>query len=131
MTHIESKTAQINKPAGQLYHELLDFKNFNKVMPDSVTKFEADEDSFLFAMKGMPEVQMRLEEKREPELIRLRSGSKSKIDFALMAHIKPTSEDTCEVKFEFTGKFNAMLRMMVEKPLKNFIENLADKVKEL
>lgn len=130
MTHIESKTTTINKPAEELYHQLLDFRNFNKVMPDSVTKFEADEDSFLFTMRGMPEVQLRLEEKVEPTLIRMRSGS-SKIDFTLMTHITPVTENTCEVKFEFVGKFNAMMRMMVERPLKNFIENLADKLKDL
>ena len=130
MTHIESKTAQVNKPAEQLYHELLNFENFSKVMPEQVTKFEAGKDSFKFSMRGLPEVQLRLEETVEPTLIRMRSGS-TKIDFSLMAHIIPQTADTCEVRFEFVGKFNPMMRMMVEKPLKNFIENLTDKVKEL
>jgi len=130
MTRIESKTAPVNKPAEKLYHELLDFRNFNRVMPESVTKFEADEDSFLFAMKGMPEQRLRLEEKREPEYIRLKSAS-SKLDFSLEAFITPTSDDTCEIKFEFSGKFNPMVRMMVEKPLTKFIQSLADRVQEL
>ncbi len=130
MTRIESKTVTVNKSAQQLFDELSDFRNFNKVMPESVNKFEAHEESFLFGMKGMPEVRLRLEEKREPEYILLKSAS-SKLDFSLACHVKPVSENTCEARFEFVGKFNPMLRMMVEKPLKNFIENLADKMKEL
>ncbi len=130
MTHIESKTAQVNKPAEQVFEELSHFENFNKVMPESVTRFEADEDSFLFSMKGMPEVRLRLEEKQAPNLIRMRSAS-SKLDFSLLAHITAISTNTSEIKFEFSGKFNPMVRMMVERPLKNFIETLADRVAQL
>lgn len=130
MTRIESKKAQVNKPAEALYQELMDFRNFSKVMPDSVTKFEADEDSFLFGLKGMPEQRLRLEEKQEPEYIILKSAS-SKLDFSLVINITPTSDDTCEVQFEFSGKFNPMVKMMVEKPLTKFIETLADRVEDL
>ncbi|MDZ7847717.1 MAG: SRPBCC family protein [Owenweeksia sp.] len=130
MTKIESSKVTVNKPAKKLYDELLNFDNFRKVMPESVTKFEAQSDSFTFAMRGIPEVKLVLQETREPQMIRLRSGS-SKIDFNLLAHIEPTTENTSLVYFEFTGKFNPMMRMMVEKPLTRFIEDLAEKVKEL
>lgn len=129
MTRIESKTVAVNKSAEELFSQLEDFRNFKKVMPESVDKFEADEDSFLFGMKGMPDVRLRLEEKRPPEYMLFRSAS-GKIDFSLEGFITPVSDNTCEVKFEFKGKFNAMVRMMVERPLKNFIENLANKMQE-
>lgn len=129
MTRIESKTVTVNKSAEELFEQLKDLRNFKRVMPDSVDKFEADEDSFLFGMKGMPDVRLRVEEKREPEYIRFKSAS-SKIDFSLEGHVKPVTANTCEVRFEFSGKFNPMVRMMVERPLKNFIENLVDKMKD-
>ena len=130
MTKIESKTVTVNKPAEETFSTLSHFENFEDFMPDSVTKFEADDTSFLFAMKGMPEVRLVLDEKIEPNLIRLKSAS-SKLDFSLTAHINSLTEETSSVKFEFQGQFNAMLRMMVERPLKNFIEKLADQVAEL
>lgn len=129
MTRIESKTVTVDKSANELYNMMLDFRNFHKVMPESVTKFESDENSFLFAMKGMPEVTMVLEEKREPEYILFKSAGK--IEFSLACYLTPKTENTCEAHFEFIGHFNAMLRMMVEKPLKNFIETLADKMSRL
>ncbi|WP_417612744.1 SRPBCC family protein [Owenweeksia hongkongensis] len=125
--NIESKKVIVNKSATELYKQLENFENFGKAMPDSVTKFEADETSFLFGMKGMPEVRMVLEEKNEPELVAFKAAS-SKLDFSLACRIRPINDNSCEAYFDFKGKFNPMLRMMVEKPLKNFIEVLADKL---
>ena len=99
-------------------------------MPDNVQKFEADDDSFMFQMKGLPEVRVTVDETDRPNGIRLKSAS-SKLDFTMACLITSESDSTASAKFEFLGKFNMMMRMMVEKPLKNFLENLADKLKEI
>jgi len=130
MTHIESKKVTVNTSATELYQKLEKPENFKQAMPESVTKFEADDNSFVFGMKGMPEVRLVIKEKVEPELLTFEAAS-SKLDFTLACHITPIDEDTCEAYFHFEGKFNPMLRMMVEKPLKNFIEALADKLPTL
>lgn len=127
---LESKKVTVNSSATDLYKKLENLENFRQAMPESVTKFEADENSFVFGMKGMPEVRLVIKEKKEPELISLEAAS-SKLDFTLACFITPIDETTCEAYFDFEGKFNPMLRMMVEKPLKNFIEALADKLPSL
>ena len=127
---LESKKVTVNSSATDLYKKLENLENFRQAMPESVTKFEADENSFVFGMKGMPEVRLVIKEKKEPELISLEAAS-SKLDFTLACIITRIDENTCEAYFDFEGKFNPMLRMMVEKPLKNFIEALADKLPSL
>lgn len=127
MTKIESKKVTIRKSAEALHAILSKFDNFSKFMPDSVTKFEADEDSFKFGMKGLPEVRLVLEDSQAPNLIKLKSAS-SKIDFSLSALITAITDDSSELKFEFEGNFNPMMRMMVERPLKAFIEDLVNKI---
>ncbi len=127
MTKIESKTVTVNKSDQELYNKLNDFNSFGELMPESVTKFEADNDSFIFGIKGMPEVRLIVDERLEPRLIRLKSVS-SKLDFSLTCHIKAVDDSTSKAFFNFQGNFNPMLKMMVERPLKNFIENLADKL---
>ncbi len=129
-TNIKSKTVQVAKPATEMYSILEDFNNFGKAMPENVTKFEADETSFLFGMKGMPEVRLVLEEKTPHSLIKFKAAS-SKLDFSLSSHITAVDENSCEVQFSFEGNFNPMLKMMVERPLKSFIETLADKMETL
>ncbi len=127
MTRLESKTVSIDKSAQELYAELSHLENFKAYMPDSVTSFYADESSFKFGLKGMPEVRLVMDEVRKPELIKLKSAS-SKIDFSLAANINSINEHSSELKFDFEGKFNPMLKMMVERPLKTFMEELIDKI---
>ncbi|MEQ9262536.1 MAG: SRPBCC family protein [Owenweeksia sp.] len=130
MLHLESKTVTVNKSSEALYDQLRDFKNFNQLMPDAVQKFEADEDSFMFQMKGLPEVRVITDEEKRPDYIKLKSAS-SKLNFTMACHIASLTDDTCQAHFKFDGDFNMMMRMMVEKPLKNFLENLADKLSEI
>lgn len=127
MTRIESKAVTIRKSAEALHAMLSKFDNFSNFMPDSVTKFEADDTSFKFGLKGMPEVRLVLEDNQAPNLIKLKSAS-SKIEFSLSALITALTDDSSELKFEFEGNFNPMMKMMVERPLKNFIEELVNKV---
>tara|TARA_R110002124_G_scaffold215807_1_gene381691 strand:+ start:1807 stop:2199 length:393 start_codon:yes stop_codon:yes gene_type:complete len=130
MTEINSKTVIASKSAKDLYNQLINFQNFGPMMPDSVQKFEADESSFLFQMKGIPEVRLVLDKSEEPGLIQFKSAS-SKLDFTLACLIEAIDENSCRGRFEFRANFNMMLKMMVERPLTNFIENLADKLKEI
>lgn len=127
MTRIESKSVTIRKSAEVLHGILSKFDNFSKFMPDSVTKFEADDTSFKFGLKGLPEVRLVLEDSQAPNMIKMKSAS-GKIDFSLSALITALTDDSSELKFEFEGDFNPMVKMMVERPLKAFIEELVNKV---
>jgi hypothetical protein len=130
MTIIESDIMSIEKSAEALYAQLLDFESFGKMMPDNVQKFESDNNSFLFQLKGAPEVRLVVDETVEPSLISFKSAS-SKLDFTLACNIEAIDANSCKAGFMFNGKFNMMMKMMVEKPLTNFIEKLADKLTEI
>ena len=41
------------------------------------------------------------------------------------------SENKSEVQILFEGQFNPFIKMMVEKPLQSFIDNLTDKIEGL
>ena len=47
------------------------------------------------------------------------------------ATLKPLNETQTEVQMLFEGKFNPFIKMMVEKPLQNFINTLTDKIEQL
>jgi carbon monoxide dehydrogenase subunit G len=123
MLKLQSKTVVVNKTAPALFDYVNDLPNLKAVMPESVERFEADAETFLFGLKGMPDVRLIKHETERPKFLRFKSAS-SKLDFMLTAQIKDLGE-TSELHFEFEGNFNAMMKMMVERPLKNFIEDLA------
>ena len=45
--------------------------------------------------------------------------------------IAPVNENQTEVQLLFDGNFNPFIKMMVEKPLQNFLNALTDKLEQL
>lgn len=123
---IESPSATVNKSDKQVFEFLTDLKNFEQLMPENIDKFEViNENRFLFALKGMPEIV--LERKEQTEFSQLILGAASeKLPFTLKADIKTLEDAKTEVVLSFTGEFNAMMAMMIKSPITNFMGTLAD-----
>lgn len=129
--NLESPKVSVAKPATYLFEQLTDVRNFEKLMPDSIAKFElTGDDSFIFALKGMPEIKLRLKEKTEPNHVKLGAAS-DKLPFGLEARIDAVSESQSDVQLFFEGEFNAMMAMMVKGPISKFIETLANNMHKL
>lgn len=127
---IESRTVAASKSPKEMYEFLTDVKNYRHIMPENITKFEVrDDESFIFALKGMPEIKLRIKEKTPYTRVALGSAS-DKFDFEL-ASLIGESENGSKVQLTFNGDFNPMMAMMVKKPLTNFITKLADGISEL
>lgn len=128
--NIQGTRVVVEKSQKETFEFLSDLKNFEQLMPESIQKFEVDGDSFIFGLKGMPEIRLVLKEKTPYSNVTLGAAS-SKLDFQLVADIQPIDEDSSEVQLEFQGKFNAMMAMMVKKPLTSFIETLTDNLETI
>jgi carbon monoxide dehydrogenase subunit G len=120
----------VKKSQKELYDFLSDLKNFEKLMPESIQKFEVEGNSFLFGLKGMPEIRLVLKEKTPFSNITLGAAS-SKLDFQLVADITSIDANSCEAQLDFNGEFNAMMAMMVKKPLTTFMETLTENMEKL
>ncbi|MBT8260780.1 MAG: SRPBCC family protein, partial [Bacteroidia bacterium] len=61
--NLESPKVTIDKSSQETFNFLSDVKNFEKLMPENISKFEVlDTDKFLFALKGMPEIVLKKRE---------------------------------------------------------------------
>ena len=127
--NLESPKVSIQKSSTTIFEYLSNVGNFEHIMPENIDKFEAGEKSFLFALKGMPEIELQLEELVSPKKIVLGSANE-KFPFSLTADIADTSENSCDVKLLFDGKFNPMVAMMVKKPLQKFIDTLVSNIEK-
>ncbi len=113
--NLESPKVSIEKSATYLFDSLSDVKNFEKLMPESIAKFEVlGEDAFIFGLKGMPEIKLKMKEKVAPNKIVLGAAS-DKLPFTLTANIDSVSENTSAVQLFFEGEFNPMMAMMIKK----------------
>jgi hypothetical protein len=128
--NLESKKTVINKSQKDFFEFLSHLENFEQIMPENNEKFEVDGESFIFSLKGMPEIRLIVKEKQEFNKIVLGAAS-SKLNFSLTAIIDSISENSCETQLLFEGEFNPMMAMMVKKPLQKFIDTLTEQAEKL
>ena len=129
--NLESNKVIVEQSAEYLFNALNDVKNFEKLMPDNIAKFEVlDENAFIFGLKGMPEIKLKMKDKTPYSKVVLGAAS-DKLPFTLTADLNSLSENTTEVQLQFEGEFNAMMAMMIKGPIGKFIETLANNMHKL
>ena len=129
--NLNSLKVTVPKSSIYLYNELTDVKNFEKLMPENISKFEVIDDNCLeFALKGMPEIKLVKKEVTPHKEIILGAAS-SKLPFTLTAKLFEISDEETQVQLFFEGTFNPMMAMMIKGPISKFIETLASNMVKL
>lgn len=129
--NLESQKVTVQKSAEYIFNELSQVKNFEKLMPDNIAKFEVlDENAFIFGLKGMPEIKLKMKEKKPNSQVVLGAAS-DKLPFTLTANINEIASDSTEIQLLFDGEFNAMMAMMIKGPISKFIETLSENMYKL
>jgi hypothetical protein len=129
--NLESQKITVQKSAEYMFNELSQVKNFEKLMPENIAKFEViDEDCFEFGLKGMPEIKLVKKEATPNSKIILGAAS-SKLPFTLTAIISENTVESTDVQLFFEGEFNAMMAMMIKGPISKFIDTLSENMTKL
>lgn len=128
---LESKPTSVAQTSQFIFEKMENLANFEVLMPDNLQKFVVlDEKSFVFALKGMPEI--HLEKKESTPYSRLVYGAKEgKIPFGLILLLQSISEKEVEIQFVFESNLNPMMAMMVKAPVSKLIETMAEKLKNI
>ena len=128
--NLESPKVNVAKSAVYLFNALNDVKNFEKLMPENIAKFEViDENCFEFGLKGMPEIKL-VKKGGTPNSQIVLGAASSKLPFTLAANLTEVN-DTTDVQLAFEGDFNPMMAMMIKGPISKFIETLAQNMGKL
>ena len=128
--NLESPKVNVAKSAEYLFNALNDVKNFEKLMPENIAKFEViDENCFEFGLKGMPEIKL-VKKGGTPNSQIVLGAASSKLPFTLTANLTEVNDST-DVQLAFEGEFNPMMAMMIKGPITKFIETLAKNMGKL
>ena len=129
--NLESPKVVVAKSAQYMFDALCDVKNYEKLMPENIAKFEVTgDDSFIFGLSGMPEIKLKMKDKTAVSQIVLGAAS-DKLPFTLTSNIDEISENESDVQLIFEGEFNAMMAMMIKGPISKFLENLSGNMNKL
>ncbi|MBP8823669.1 MAG: hypothetical protein KBH07_08500 [Flavobacteriales bacterium] len=128
MTTIQSKTVGIRRRAEELYHFLQDMNNFQQLLPqDRISEWKSDGKSCSFKVQGAATIGLALDGGTPNSLVKMKSTDRSPFNFTLDVHLKETPEHT-EAYQLFQADLNPLLKMMVEKPLKNLFDHIAERM---
>jgi ribosome-associated toxin RatA of RatAB toxin-antitoxin module len=131
MTKIESETVEINNSAENVFNYLSDFNNFEKLMPPQVTNWTSTNEECSFTINGMATIGMKIIEKTPHTKITITSNGKVPFEFKLFVLLTEKDANNCTGQLTFESELNMMMKMMVEKPLGNFFNMLAQKMKDI
>lgn len=128
---IESKRVEIERPASELYTFLQDMNNFKELLPQSkISEWKADVDECSFKVQGAATIGLKLVGGSAPTHVKMESTDRSPFPFDLDVHLAEVAGKTTAHQV-FKADINPMLKMMVEKPLKNLFDHIADKMAEI
>ncbi len=131
MTIIESEKVEINNSAEKVFNYLSDFNNFEKLMPSQVTNWTSTNEECSFTINGMATIGMKIIEKTPHTKITITSNGKVPFEFKLYVLLAEVDANNCIGQLTFESELNMMMKMMVEKPLGNFFNMLAQKMKDI
>jgi carbon monoxide dehydrogenase subunit G len=128
MTEIESKKVVVPAPSEKVFAFLCDMNNIEKLLPTGkYTEWKSDEKSCSFKIQGAYTIVLNFVEATPYSQIRYVSGDGSPFSFSLVTHLNPEGEGSggfmkCE------ADINPFLKMVVQGPLKNLFDYMADKL---
>jgi len=100
-------------------------------MPPQVTNWQSTTDECSFVINGMATIGMKIIEKTPHTKITINSNGKVPFEFKLFVLLDTITEKSCKGQLTFESELNPMIKMMVEKPLTNFFNLLAQKMQEI
>ena len=129
MVTFNSPEIIVNRSAEDFFIKIGDLNNLKEIMPSSIKNFESTETTCSFKIKGMPTLNLELGERNPFSKISL-TAKDSQVPFSLDCFITEKG-DQCQVILEINAELNMMMKMMVEKPLTQFLDVLASKMGEI
>lgn len=128
---IESKAVVVNAPREEVFDYITNLDNFQHLLPeDRISNWEGRQDYCKFQVKGTATIDLQLHEAKRNENVVLKSGESSPFPFELHVFLSDDPRGT-KVYQVCEAQVNPFLKMMVEKPLSNLFDYIADRLVEV
>lgn len=129
MSQYESSVKHIPYPQARVYAKLEDLNNLesikDRVPQDKVKEFAYNRDEVTVNVPPLGNVTIRVVEREEPKCIKFEAVG-SPLPINLWIQIIPDGDEAAKMRVVAKAEINFMLRSMVEKPLKEGIEKIAE-----
>ena len=125
----ESSVKLIPYSQQAVYNNISDLRNLEKVRDrvpeDKVQDFSFDQDTVSLNVAPVGELKLRICDREEPKCIKLETVQ-SPVPFNVWVQVLPVDENSSKMKVTVKAELNPFIKSMVEKPLQEGVEKIAD-----
>lgn len=129
MSKFESSIKQIPYPVEDVYRNISDLSNLEKVRDripeDKVKDFSFDSESVSVNVAPVGELKLRICEREENKCVKFETVQ-SPLPFNVWVQVLPVTETTSKMKVTVKADIPFMLKGMVSGPLQDGVEKIAD-----
>lgn len=129
MTQFESSIKVIPYSQERVYAKVSDLSNLESVkdrIPEGkVSDINFDRDSLSFSISPVGNICLRIVEREPAKCVKF-EAEKSPLPFKLWIQIVPVAESECKIKLTIKAEINPIMKGMVQKPLKEGLEKMAE-----
>ncbi len=129
MTKFESSVKQIPYPVEDVYRNISDLSNLERVRDripeDKLNSFSFDQDSVSVNVAPVGDLKLRIIEREENKCVKF-EGVQTPLPFNLWIQVLPVSETESKMKVTVQADIPFMLKGMVAGPLQDGVDKIAD-----
>lgn len=130
MATIESKKVDVKASPEEVFNFVLDLRNLKELLPqDKISEWEGAETKCSFKVAGAYKIGLEHKSASSPKNIVLKSSHGSPLDFDLDIRLDQIDSGTSAMMVSNLN-VNPFMKMMVEKPLKNLFDYIADQLQK-
>jgi len=129
MSQFESSVKQIPFSQERVYAKLSDLSNLesvkDRIPQDKVKDISFDSDTLTFSVDPVGKITLQVIEREPFKCIKFET-TQSPLPFNLWIQLVPDSEQGCKMKLTIRVDINPFMKAMIQKPLQEGIEKMAD-----
>ena len=134
MTKFESSVKQIAYPVADVYRNISDLSNLERVRDrvpeDKLNSFAFDRDTVSLNVDPVGDIKLRIIEREEGKCVKFET-EQSPMPFNLWIQVLPVTETTSKMRVTVQADIPFMLKGMVSGPLQDGVEKIADALSQI
>ncbi len=129
MTQFESDIKKAPHSDKKIFSFISDFNNFENLIPqDKVKDWQSTQETCRFKVEGIGEAGLKIVDKEPFKTVKYSTDGKVPFNFYLWVQLKQVDEHDTRIKLTIKADLNPMMKMMVAKHVKKFLNMLGDAI---
>jgi hypothetical protein len=129
LSYFESRTGKLSCNSEEAFRFVTDLRNFGRFATKAtINNWNADKESCSFMVSVVGTITVRLAESGKFSFVIYKGDALKKNDFSLKLNLSGSDHEQATVKIGLEADLNPVMKMMVSKPIQQFMELLINEM---